>query len=231
MRLPRSMQTKLHLQANPDEKLILLPLTYFGPVQYYSKFFLEGRIVIDQYDSYSKQTYRNRCIIFGANGPVNLSIPVKKKRGKKNLVKEIMIDYDTDWRRMHWRGIISAYNSSPFFEFFMDNIEPFFLKKYNFLVDYCFDITKEILHLLNIPDIPVLSKEYMFPGNNRIKYDFRDLIHPKMNWNEDVVFNPVIYRQVFSDKLPFIPNLSILDLLFNLGPEAITNLKQSLIID
>ena len=227
MRLPRSMQTKLHLQV-PDDRLILLSLTYFGPVQYYSKFLLNGRIVIEQYDSYSKQTYRNRCIILGANGRVNLTIPVKKQRGKKNLVKDITIDYDTDWRRLHWRGIISAYNSSPFFEYFRDNIEPFYLKKYNFLVDYCYVITIEILHLLNIKNIPGLSNEYLFPGDKRIKFDFRDLIHPKLNQAEDVSFCPVVYQQVFSDKLGFKANLSILDLLFNLGPEAITNLRMSL---
>jgi hypothetical protein len=224
------MQTKLHLQV-PDDRLILLPLTYFGPVQYYSKFLLDGRIVIEQYDSYSKQTYRNRCVISGANGPVILTIPVKKKRGRKNLVKDIIIDYDTDWRRLHWRGIISAYNSSPFFEFFRDNIEPFYFKKYIFLVDYCYTITREILHLLNIPDISVLSNQYLFPGDNRIIFDFRDLIHPKINYREDDSFNPIIYQQVFSDKQAFLPNLSILDLLFNLGPEATTNLRKSLISD
>jgi len=200
--------------------LILLPLTYFGPVQFYSKFFLEGSKVIEQYDHYIKQTYRNRCIIFGANGPVLLTIPVKRKHGIKNPGKDIMIDYDTDWRRLHWRGILSAYNSAPFFEFYRDTIEPFYLKKYNFLVDYCFDIITEMLVAIDIQTDVSLSKEYIFPGDKSILYDFREMITPKKDSREDKMFQPVKYQQVFGEKYKFIPNLSIIDILFNMGPEA-----------
>jgi hypothetical protein len=211
-----------------DENLILLPLTYLGPVQYYSKFLLKGKFVIEQYDNYVKQTYRNRCVIFGANGPVILTIPVKKKREQKNLVKDIIIDYDTDWRRLHWRGIISAYNSSPFFEFYRDRFEPFYLKKYSFLVDYCFALTTEVLNVVNIDVDPVLSKKYIFTGDASIIHDFRELIHPKKDIKDDDSFRSVTYQQVFSGKCGFMQNLSILDLLFNLGPETVTILKNSI---
>jgi hypothetical protein len=228
MLLLRYLRTRMLLpRPDVDENLILLPLTYLGPIQYYSKFLLEGRFVVEQYDSYVKQTYRNRCVILGANGPVILTIPIKKKRGQKNLVKDIIIDYDTDWRRLHWRGIISAYNSSPFFEFYRDRFEPFYLKKYSFLVDYCFTLTKDVLNLMIIDVDLILSDSYIFPKNKRIIHDFRELIHPKTDIKEDDYFRSVTYQQVFSGKWGFIPNLSILDLLFNLGPEALVILKNS----
>ena len=222
------MKTRICCPEYEDENLILLPLAYLGPVQYYTKFLFKGKIVIEQYDSYAKQTYRNRCIIFGANGAVILTIPVKKKEGEKTLVKDIKIDYDTDWRRLHWRGITSAYNSSPFFEFYRDIFEPFYSKKYNFLVDYCFTLTSEILKQINIKAEPVLSREYSFAGNDTVFQDFRELIHPKTEIKNDDTFHPIKYQQVFSEKWGYIPNLSILDLLFNVGPETITILKNSI---
>jgi hypothetical protein len=210
------------------EDLIILPLTYLGPVQYFSKFFSERNLAIEQYDNYCKQTYRNRCIIYGANGPVVLVIPVKRMKGKKNPVKDIAIDYETDWRRLHWRGIVSAYNSSPYFEFYMDSFEPYYLKKYNFLVDYCYSLTSQVLQLLDVDTNPALTEEYLFPGDDRIYKDFRSLIHPKINFKEDNSFSSLVYKQVFSEKFGFIPNLSIIDLLFNLGPEAAGLLRKSI---
>ena len=229
MRSLRSMKTKICCPEYEDENLILLPMAYLGPVQYFSKFLLKGKIVIEQYDTYAKQTYRNRCLIFGANGTVILTIPVKKKEGQKTLVKDIKIDYDTDWRRLHWRGITSAYNSSPFFEFYRDIFEPFYVKKYNFLVDYCFTLTTEILKQINIKVEPVLSHEYIFTGNKSTIPDFRELIHPKTDPKKDDSFHSIVYQQVFSGKWGYIPNLSILDLLFNVGPETLTILKNSII--
>ena len=198
-----------------------------GPVQYFSKFLLEKDPRIEQYDNYNKQSYRNRCIIYGANGPVKLVIPIKRMRGNKNLVKDITIDYDTDWRRLHWKGIVSAYNSSPFFEFYRDSIEPFYTGKYEFLVDYCFSITSQLINLVDIDANPVLTDEFLFPEDQQIDLDFR-FIHPKMDLKEDKYFKIMEYKQVFSEKYGFIPNLSILDLIFNLGPETKGYLKKTL---
>lgn len=211
-----------------SDNLILLPLTYFGPVRYYTKFLLEGKKVIEQYESYVKQTYRNRCVILGANGPVVLIIPVKRKKGEKNRVRDIIIDYDTDWRRLHWRGILSAYASSPFFEFYRDIIEPFFISRYRFLVDYCYTILNEMLRALEIPNEVLMSEEFIFPGDPSIQYDYRELISPKKDFRMDRLFYPVPYQQVFCSKSDFIPDLSILDLLFNLGPDSKDNLRKSI---
>jgi hypothetical protein len=214
-----------------SKDLIIIPLTYFGPVQLYTKFLLEGQPVIEQYDNYIKQTYRNRCVISGANGPVNLTIPVKRKHGIKNHVKDILVDYDTDWTRLHWKGIISSYNSSPFFEFYRDTVEPFYVKRYKFLVDLCFGIIIEMLNALNIQTDVSLSTKYMFPGEGQIRYDFRELISPKKDFTEDDLFYPVPYQQVFMEKTGFIPNLSIIDILFNMGSESKGILQNSLKIN
>ena len=210
--------------------MIILPLTYFGPVQYYSKFFFGESPVIEQYDNYNKQSFRNRCVILGANGPIPLVIPVKKNRTEKTLVKDILIDYDTNWRKLHWRGIVSSYSSSPYFEYYRDSIEPFYTKSYNFLSDYCFEITLLILKLINIESYPALTTGYVFAGDVRIDYDFRDVIHPKKDVNVDRTYIPQTYRQVFSERFGFFQNLSIIDLLFNLGPESPGLLKRSLLV-
>lgn len=202
----------------PD--LIILPLTYLGPIQYYSKFFLEGCFVVEQYDHYDKQSFRNRSMILGANGPVVLTVPIKRKHGVKTQVRDILVDYDTDWRRLHWKGIISAYNSSPYFEYYKDSLRPFYKKEFKFLADLNMQLTHYIKELLKIEKKVILSKEYLFPGNTEIKFDFREVIHPKCNFTEDETYLSSPYKQVFSDKFGFISNLSIIDLIFNMGPEA-----------
>jgi hypothetical protein len=207
--------------------LIILPLTYAGPVQLFSKFLLKGEKCIEQYDNYNKQSYRNRCVILSANGPIPLIIPVKKEKNRKCRVKDIVIDYDTRWQKLHWRGILAGYSSSPFFEYYRDPFEPFYTKHYHFLVDYCFDINSTMLDLLDIDEKMLMTEEYLFEGDERITYDFRDVIHPKRELEADPLFSPVPYQQVFSEKYGFVPNLSILDLLFNAGPESKSYLRKS----
>ena len=105
---------------------VLLSTAYFAPVQFYSMCVKYPVVYIEQFENFRKQTYRNRCVVMGANGPLSLVVPVVKGRGPKTLVKDLKISYDVDWQRNHWRTIFSAYNSSTFFEFFKDDIRPFF---------------------------------------------------------------------------------------------------------
>lgn len=143
-------------------------------------------------------------------------------------MKDAHIDYDTDWRRMHWKGILSAYSSSPYFEFYRDVFEPYYQKEHKFLIDLCFPLIQEVLSILQIQVEPKLTDEFLFPGEHQGIIDLRSLIQPKNSVQTDIDFKIVQYSQVFQEQNGFIPNLSIIDLLFNMGPESRGVLMKSL---
>ena len=212
----------------PGEKIILLPMSYLGPLQLYCRFFEKGKVLIEQNDNYQKQTYRSRCDIYSANGRLSLIIPVKHKRGQRMKVKETQIDYSTDWRRLHWKGIVSAYNSSPYFEYYRDTFELYYQKEYRYLIDLCMRLNDDVLKIIGISHKPEVSGAFVFPGENPKIVDLREIIHPKKRIEMDERFMIVQYTQVFLNKHGFIPNLSILDLIFNMGPESGSILNSSL---
>jgi hypothetical protein len=200
----------------------ILTTAYLGPVQYYSKF-LNRKVIIERYDSYVKQTYRNRCKIMTGNGIENLTIPVVKPNGNNTIVKDVKLDNTRRWQQKHWRALTSAYNNTPFFEFYADDFSPFYEKEYNFLIDFNDGLNRILLDDINLDANYSYSNEYQKYDQN----DFRERIHPKIEL-EDPEFKIVEYYQVFKEKFGFIPNLSISDLLFNCGPEALLILKRSL---
>jgi len=203
---------------------ILLSTTYFGPVQYYTKFILYDEIWLEAHENYTRQTYRNRCIIYGANGRLPLTLPVITSEKHKILIKDIRIDYSKNWQKLHWKGIESAYMSSPFYEFFIDDFQPFFSRRFKFLFDLNLEILMKILHLLELNPKMKLTDSFLFPGTTEIS-DMRDSIHPKKTFRSDKLFEPLEYTQVFSEKHGFIANLSIIDLIFNTGPETVRILR------
>ncbi|GAB6119769.1 WbqC family protein [Dysgonomonas termitidis] len=200
---------------------IYLSSAYLAPVQYYTKFLLANRIFIEQNDNYIKQTYRNRCTIVSANGGISLSIPVEHSSKDKTLMKDIRIAGHGNWQHMHWNAIVSAYNSTPFFEYYQDDFYPFYHKKYSFLFDYNKELNDLILRLLDI-NLPQI--EYTAAYKTELadtESDLRELIHPKKDWKSlDPDFSPIPYYQVFEQKFGFIANMSIIDLLFNMGNES-----------
>ena len=205
---------------------MVYPALYNGPVNYYARLIREKVIVLEQFDSYAKQTYRNRCRIMGPNGVLTLSIPVKKRHGIKNLLRDIRIDYDTPWNKIHWKSLVASYAASPFFEYMMDDLVGFYERKYGFLLDLNQQLLEQTLQLLGI-DIPVKCSHVFSEITG--KTDPRHFIHPKLEQVlVDPVFKPLVYHQVFSDRLGFQANLSILDLLFNEGPGARDALQKSL---
>ena len=195
----------------------LLQTTYFGPVQWYQKLYRYDHSLIEQYDSYQKQTFRNRCVIASANGVQALTVPVEHSDDKM-LTKDLRVSDHNQWRRIHWNALQSAYSESPFFEYYADDIRPFFEKKYAFLIDFNEEIRQKICELIDIhPDVEYTQA---FTANNPPIKDFREVIHAK-HPQPDADFEPKRYWQVFQHKHGFLPNLSILDLLFCTGPEAI----------
>ncbi|MFO7934961.1 MAG: WbqC family protein [Bacteroidales bacterium] len=205
---------------------MVYPAFYNGPVSYFARLIREREIILEQHEHYTKQTYRNRCEIMGPNGVLSMTIPVKRKRGMKNRVRDIRIDYDTPWQKIHWRSMVAAYTASPFFQYMKDDLEVFYKKRTRFLIDLNRELLEKCLLLLG-KQIPVsLSGSF---SKMQTGTDLRELIHPKRDPDvHDPLFRPVPYHQVFSDRMGFKPNLSILDLLFNEGNQALSILEKSL---
>lgn len=196
---------------------------YLGPVQQYSKMFHFPEVRIETSENYLKQSYRNRCIIAGANGLLPLSVPIVKPDTLKCLTKDIRISNHGNWRHLHWNAIVSAYNSTPFFEYYEDDFAPFYEKKYEFLFDFNEELRMLICQLLDIQ--PQIQYTTSFEAD--VENDFR-WISPKQDI-ADPSFMLKPYYQVFQDKHGFLPNLSIIDLLFNTGNEGILILRDSFV--
>lgn len=193
----------------PD--LIILPTSYLPSISFFSDLIKAKEVFIEQYEHFEKQTNRNRCEILAANGVMKLIIPLEK-HGNKTLTKDIKISYKENWQKQHWRSIESAYNRSPFFEFYKDYFVGFYeSKKTTFIIDLNTQLTETVLKLLKI-NIHLKFTESYINSQTRI---------PIAIGTEPETRNTKHYIQVFSNKHPFIPNLSIIDLLFNCGPQSI----------
>ncbi len=191
---------------------VLLSSAYLAPLEYYSLLKNYDIIFIEQHEHFVKQTFRSRCEIYSPNGKQVLSIPLIK-RNHKQTMKEIKISYDYDWQRLHWRSMESAYRRSPFFEFYEDELYPFYHeKKMNYLIDLNEEMQQLMLSLMKLKINNSFTTEYKTNCENAD--DFR---------NGDAFIPPEIktYNQVFETRHGFIPNLSIVDLLFNQGPRAL----------
>lgn len=188
---------------------------YLAPIQYYSAMFRATDVVIEICDNYQKQSYRNRCHIYGANGLMPLSIPVEKPDTPKCQMKDIRIAEHGNWRHLHWNAITSAYRSTPFFEYYEDDFRPFYENRYTFLHDFNEELRQLIFRLIGIETPVTYSQTYTHTLPDGIT-DLRESIHPKRP--SDFTTKP--YYQVFAPKHGFLPNLSIVDLLFNMGNEA-----------
>ena len=201
----------------PEIKTALLSTAYLAPVEYYLQMNTHPQVIIEQHCNYIKQTYRNRCIIASANGLQTLSIPIVKPDSPKCTTKDIRIAEHGNWRHLHWNAIVSAYNSTPFFEYYADDFSPFYEKQQHFLFDFNETLRELVCSLLDISPKVSYSDRYNteIPSDT---YDLRESIHPKKETN-NTNFKP--YYQVFENKYGFQANLSIIDLLFNMGNEAI----------
>lgn len=195
---------------------VCLSTAYLAPIEYYIVMSVADAVFLEHCESYEKQSYRNRCYIAAANGKMALSIPVEKSSGDKILTRDIRISDHNDWQVQHWRSIESAYNSTPFFEFYKDDLVPFYEKKWDFLWDFNLEIQATVLELLDMQPNIKFTEEYKTDTEKNC-LNFRTSIHPK---KENKLTSNTPYYQVFEQRFDFIPNLSIIDLLFNMGNEA-----------
>lgn len=223
----------------------LLSTTYFGPVQWYQKLNRFDTIYIERCESFVKQTYRNRCVIATTNGLQTLSIPVEHTQEKgedsSRLITDIRISNHGNWRHLHWNALMSAYGDSPFFDYYVDDLKPFFEDRWENLFDFNMAITHKMCELLDIHPNIQFTEKYVATSVSSVSSvprvasplspscpltpssnipDFRASIRPK-NPIPDETFTPQTYYQVYQKKWGFQPNLSILDLLFNMGNESI----------
>lgn len=200
----------------------LLSTAYFAPIQWYQKLLHYDLCFLEQHDHFVKQTYRNRCIIAAESGPLSLSLPVGGTGGEKIETRDLRISDHGNWRRNHWNAISSAYGESPFFEFYADDLRPFFEKRWDYLFDFNLAITLKMCELLGFEPKIKATDHYLTPDETEADGidDFREVIRPKHPL-PDAGFQPKRYYQVFEQRQGFLPNLSILDLLCNEGPEGI----------
>lgn len=194
---------------------LTLSSVYLGNIDYYSILNQNTSIINDVNEHFQKQTFRNRTVIHGANGALNLIIPLVK-RGLRTKMKDIKIDNSQRWQILHWRSLESAYRSSPYFEFYEDDLKPFYRTEFTSLVEFNSQIQAKIIELLNLDVVVKDSESYLLHDG----IDYRREHHPKKQTSS--YYSQEEYTQVFSDRHGFLPNLSILDLLFNEGPNAVS---------
>lgn len=263
---------------------IMIPLltsAYLAPVHYYTKLIAAPCVVEERAEHYVKQTFRNRCLIATADGVQALTIPVQggKDLGgdHKTPTKAMRIIDSTRWRQLHWNALVSAYDRTPFFEFYADDFAAIYQTPYDKLVDFNADLQRLVLRLLDLhPTIVVNQEDYLavdeqgcllnpsaslqsavahtlqsesartFQSASTLAFqregseevlsaplrcqDFRETIRPKIDFRFDTSFSPQHYYQVFAAKHGFLPNLSIVDLLFNMGPESRVVLRASVVL-
>ncbi|SFZ93318.1 WbqC-like protein family protein [Flaviramulus basaltis] len=198
---------------------IIIHPTYFPNIAHFAAMINAKEIVFEMDDSFLKQTYRNRAYIYGANGKLALNIPVIHSQKNRQKYRDVKIFNEENWQDIHWKSLLSAYRTSPFFEYYEDELLPLFTQKADYILDFnlkCFEVVCDCLQLdLNI------SKTETYQKIIEDKTDFRYLVNAK----KEMLQQFDNYTQVFSDKHGFTPNLSILDLLFNEGPNTLNYLE------
>lgn len=202
---------------------VLAPLAYGGSLTLWAYLAQADNVILEKFDHYQKQTQRNRQYIHGANGKLVLSIPIKHlgKKGHQHY-KDVAIENSFAWQNQHWKSLQTAYRSSPYFEFYEDAISPMYQKRFTTLYSFNKDLFEVLKGLICIEKPIKFSEKY---EEKTQLLDIRNVLEVKKQVDEAMV----TYTQVFQDKNGFIPNLSVLDLLFNMGPESLVLLKSSIL--
>ena len=206
---------KFSSESRDNSGSLVISTAFLPQISYVSACIHADVIFIENYETYPKQTIRNHCTICGPNGKQLLSIPVIKPDGNRTKTKDVRISDSLPWQKMHWRSIQTAYSNSPFFLYYSDYFEPFFEKKQEFLVDLNTSLLETILR--------ILKEEKKITGTDQFEKEVSEKTDRRFRWGKkySIIHSDFpVYTQVFTPRQDFIPDLSILDLIFNLGPEA-----------
>lgn len=193
--------------------MTILPVAYMPSVEYVARL-LREESVVDLGEHYIKRSQRNRAQILSANGVMSLTVNVENANRPRQMIKDVRIDYSKRWQHQHWVSIMSAYKSSPYFDHYAHMLEPFYKREWRYLVDYNMEYLSTLLRLLGVDDKVNISEKYVAAREGDVD------LRPKHNEGSTFVAEP--YFQVFSDRMPFVANLSILDLLLCEGPQAVS---------
>lgn len=185
----------------------IFPIAYFGSVRYFQDLVKHRELSFERQDHFPKQTFRNRMIILGSQGPQNLTMPLERPNGSKTLTKDVLVSYQQNWPLIHWKALKTAYASAPYFEHYASDIERLLFQKHRFLVDFDHEITQFFLTIYQLPVSISYTEEYHFS----YPVDFRNSDYESLNMNGT-------YTQVLFGEKQFHPHVSILDLLFCEGP-------------
>ncbi len=196
---------------------LLIELHYLGCVDYYSKLAKVNNVCFESHEHYSKGSFRNRMHIATPQGVMRLSVPLERGKNSRMPIRDVQIAYDENWQLQHWRGIKAAYGKSPFYEFYAEELLPFYKQKTKFLFDWNWMLSEWIVETIGLNLSSTFTTEYIKHGVH--KNDSRNHFNPKSEIRPSSS-NSKPYSQVFEDKTGFLPNLSIIDLLFCTGPEA-----------
>ena len=195
--------------------MIVFELQYFPPITFFNALYKESYVYLDLYESYRKMSFRNRCLVAGAGGIISLSVPLQHGRSQQLPMKDVLISEIENWQIRHFKSLESAYNRSPFFEYYRDELSELFNKKFKFLTDWNLTCMDWLNSKLDWPAEIRFTDEAISFGS----VDVDDRRHKVIPQNYSL-FRTVEYRQVFAERTGFYPNLSILDLLFNTGSES-----------
>ena len=197
----------------------LFTTAYFPSISYMARFLAEDEPVVEVWETYHKQTYRNRCRVMTANGVESLSVPVVKVNGNHTMTKDMAISPIESWQHIHSRCLESAYKASPYFDHYYDYLKPVFEGHFERLIDLNDVALRAVFKMLKVDKEIVQTTDYVRDCED----DFREAFSPKKPFDANLFPS---YYQVFSEKYPFAPDLSVLDLIFNEGPEAVEYLRR-----
>ncbi len=214
-----------------EKKTLLIESQYAGNIHYYARMLHHGKVLMERHEHFQKASFRNRCYIAMPDGVMRLSIPMQKGRSNRRTINEMKISYEWDWQKHHWNSFMAAYRSSPYFEYYEDDLYALYTRKMVYLLDFNEHICHFVLEAINAKSLIDIqyTEEFEKKYDESKVLDFRSAILPsKERSRPDSLFEAPVYHQVFEKKTGFLPNLSIFDLLFAEGPKALLVLKNAM---